>query len=375
MSTRREFLAQSALATALASASVPLARAAGPATDSRIETTLKSYKIPHTDLAVSRIAYGCAALVGLDDKPIDAADKARVGELIHTACDHGITLFDHADIYGFGKCESVFGEVLKASPGLRRKVVLQTKCGQVFPPGWQRGQPNYVNVTREHIVQSAEASLQRLATDHLDILLLHAASTLVQPEEVAKAFDQLHRSGKVRYFGVSNYTATQIQLLKKAVRQPLVVNQIHLAVGHSDALSDGSELTVELYQAAKTDESYMGVSGPGTFDYCRLQEIQVQAWRPLRALLKPKSEPSPETKAILQKLTELAEAKQSTPSAIALAWLMHHPAGIVPIIGAGSPEHIIDNCTADRVTFSNDEWYELLAATADIKSRAVRHSS
>jgi predicted oxidoreductase len=123
------------------------------------------------------------------------------------------------------------------------------------------------------------------------------------------------------------------------------------------------------------DSRYMEVSGAGTFDYCRLQDIQIQAWRPLRALLKPKSEPSPELTAMLQKLTELAETKQTTPSALALAWLLHHPAGIVPIIGAGTPEHIIDNCAAERVTLSNDEWYELLAATADLKSRAMRQPS
>jgi predicted oxidoreductase len=336
---------------------------------------MKTYRIPHTDLTVSRIAYGCSDLGGSSyDKPLDADDRASAERLVHTAYEHGINLFDHADIYRFGKSEEVFGEVLNASPGFRHKLVLQSKCGQVLPPGWKRGQPTHVDLTREHIVKSAEGSLQRLATDRLDILLLHASSTLVEPEEVAKAFDDLHRSGKVRYFGVSNYTATQIQLLKKALRQPLVANQIHLALGYADALLDGSEFTVELYQA-EGDDRYMGITGAGTFDYCRLQDIQIQAWRPLRALLKPKPESPPELKAIMQKLTELAEVKRSSPSAVALAWLLHHPAHIVPVIGAGTPEHIVDNCAADRVTLSDDEWYDLLVATADIKARAVRHPS
>jgi len=335
---------------------------------------MKTYQIRHTDLIVSRIAYGCASLAGWDYNPLNAEDQALAGRLIHTACEHGINFFDHADLYAFGKSEAVFGQVLKASPGLRQKIILQSKCGQVFPPGWQMGQPIRVDLTREHIVSSVEGSLKRLGTEHLDILLLHAPSTLVEPEEVAQAFDELHESGKVRYFGVSNHTAAQIQLLKKAVRQPIIVNQIHLGLGYADAFTDGVEFTVELAQAATANECYLGVSGAGTIDYCRLQDIQIQAWSPLRGdLLNPKADSPPELKAAAQKLTELAAVKQSTPAALALAWLLHHPAGIVPITGASTVKHLIENCAADRVSLSNEEWYDLLAAAADIKSRAIRH--
>jgi predicted oxidoreductase len=336
---------------------------------------MKTYTIPNTDLTVSRIAYGCASLVGWDSNSLTAADRARAQRLIHTAYEHGITLFDHADVYTFGKSEAVFGEVLKASRGLRHKIIIQSKCGQIISPNWQIEQPIRVELTREHIVSSLEGSLKRLATDHLDILLLHAPSTLVGPEEVAEAFDQLYRSGKVRYFGVSNHSAVQVQLLRKAVRQPIIANQIHLGLGYPDVITDGVEFTIELAQAAAVNERYIGVSGAGTFDYCRLHDIQIQAWSPLRGdLLSPNADSPPGLRAAAQRLTEIAKTKQSTPAAVALAWLLHHPARILPITGPSTAEHIIENCAADRVTLSNEEWYDLLAVAADIKSRVVRHS-
>jgi predicted oxidoreductase len=130
--------------------------------------------------------------------------------VIHTAYDNGVTLFDHADLYAFGKAKAVFGEVLKQSPGLRNKIVIQSKCGQVFPDGWKRGDPIGADLSRKHILDSAEASLRRLDTDRLDILLLHVADALMQPDEVGLALEELHQSGKVRYFGVSNHNAAQM---------------------------------------------------------------------------------------------------------------------------------------------------------------------
>ena len=336
---------------------------------------MKTYRIPHTDLSLSRMAYGCAMLGNWDHEPLTTEDKVRASRLVHTAHDQGINVFDHADVYGFGKSEALFGQVLKDSPGLRQKIIIQSKCGQVFPANWQKwGDPIRVDLTREHIIGAVVGSLNRLSIDYLDILLLHAASTLVQPEEVARAFDELHQSGKVRYFGVSNYTASQIQLLKKAVRQPLIANQVRVGLGYPDAFTDGIESSVQLLQSAG-GESYMAVSGSGTLDYCRLEDIQIQAWSPLRGdHLNPKVDSPPKIKAAAQKLVELARAKQSTPSTLALAWLLHHPAGILPVIGAANPAHIIDNCAADRLTLTDKEWYDLLAAAADLKVRAIHRS-
>lgn len=373
VSNRRTFLLQATATTITALADIKTSCGATRQGGLR-KTSMKTYRIPHTDLVVSRIAYGCASLTDWDNNPLSAQDTARAARVVHTAHDNGITFFDHADLYAFGKSEEVFGQVLKESPGLRQKIVIQSKCGQVFPPGWQSGKPIRVDLTREHIIRAAEGSLKRLGTDYLDILLLHAPSTLVQPEEVAQAFDDLYGGGKVRYFGVSNYNAIQIQLLKKTMRQPIVANQIHLGLSFADALTDGLEFPLELTLGTGGGR-YASVSGPGTLDYCRLQDIQIQAWSPVRGhVVRPEADAPSDIKVVAQRLAEVVQAKQNTPAAVVLAWLLHHPAGIVPITGATSPEHIIENCAADRVSLSNDEWYDLLAAAADVKARTLLRS-
>jgi predicted oxidoreductase len=333
---------------------------------------MKTWRIPHTDIAVSRLAYGCANLAPWDDKALTTEDKHRAEHLIHAAIEQGITLFDHADVYAFGKSEALFSEILKGSPGLRKKLVLQSKCGQRFSPEFQWGKPIEVDLTRQHIETSVEGSLKRLGIDYLDILLLHSPSTLLRPDEVARAFDQLHRGGKVRHFGVSNYSPAQIQLLKTAVRQPLVVNQIRLGLGYPHAFIDGTEFAVELAQGGGSG-GYIGVDTFGVLDFCRLQEIQIQAWSPVRGeLLSPTPDSAPIVKALAQALTDVAKSKTTTPGALALAWLLHHPAGIVPITGSGTAEHIIENCAADRITLTDTEWYALLAAAVDLKSGTTR---
>jgi predicted oxidoreductase len=329
---------------------------------------MKSSRFPYSDLSVSRIAYGCANLAGWDDKALDAEDKSRADRIIQTAVEQGITLFDHADLYAFGKSETLFGEVLRASPGLRRTLVIQSKCGQVFSPNFHWGMPIYVDLTRQHIETSVEGSLKRLGTDYLDILLLHAPSTLVKPDEVAEAFDHLHRDGKVRYFGVSNYAPAQIRLLKKSVKQPIVVNQIRLGLGYPHAFVDGTEFTVELFQGCGNGH-YFGMNTASVLDYCRLEDIQVQAWSPLRGgFLSAAPDSPPQLQALAHELAELAKSKDTTPATLALAWLLHHPAGVVPITGSSAAEHLIQNCASDQVTLTDTEWYALLAASVDLPS-------
>ena len=333
---------------------------------------MQTCKIPHTDLLVSRLAYGCAGLIAWNKDEVSAGDIAKAARVVNTAYDNGITFFDHADIYAFGKSEMVFGEVLKQSPGLRDKLVIQSKCGQRLPDGWQRGDPIRADLSREHIVSSVEGSLKRLRTDRLDILLLHLPDALVEPQEVAQAFDELSSSGKVRYFGVSNHTAAHIQKLQKSVRQPIVANQIHLGLAHAFAFTDGMEFTLQMANGATADRGYMGIAGTGTMDYCCVHDIQLQAWSPLRsALLNPAANSSPELTRTAQLLVDLAQQKQTTASVIALAWLLRHPAGIVPIMGAGNPDHIIENCAADGVKLSREEWYDLLAAAAPVQARSI----
>lgn len=379
MSTRREFLVQTAVATAAAAASPRVVLAAAQVTSAGPKRFMKTYKIAQTDLVVSRIAYGCMMLGWDKDMQFDDATLARWAEeplrsaavdeadrLIHLAYDQGVTFFDTADMYAFGKSEAAIGAVLKRSPGLRDKIVIQSKCASRYADEPQPGDPNRPDCSREHILSAAEGSLKRLGSDHLDILLLHRSDSLVEPQEVACAFDELKTSGKVRYFGVSNHTAIQIQLLQKYLTQPLIANQIQLGIMHPYLIVDGVE--ADRAGDSRITHGYTGVAG--TLDYCRLHDIQIQAWSPLRGdLLNPTADSKPEVKQTAKLLAELAAKKGTTPAALALAWLLRHPAGIVPIVGPTNPKHLIEDCAADQVSMSREEWYTLLATCTGVSSR------
>ncbi len=310
---------------------------------------MQTYTLPRTDLVVSRLAYGCMQIGGRwDDAPLTEAERQTAFRAIQTALDAGITLFDHADIYTRGKSESVFGDFLKSAPGLRPRLVLQTKCGIRFQGEPAAADPQRYDFSYSHIVRSVETSLRRLQTDYLDLLLLHRPDPLVEPEEVARAFAELHAAGKVRYFGVSNHTPAQIELLQAAVAQPLVVNQLELSLTHS-------QLMVEGVVANRAGAGAASALAAGTLDYCRLRRILVQAWAPLAGgqLLK-----AGQLGAAL--IAQLAEQKQTSPEAIAVAWLLRHPAGIQPILGSTRPERIRAASLADTVSLSREEWYALL---------------
>lgn len=320
---------------------------------------MKTYRIPLSDLTVSRIAYGCALLAAWDRRPLQADEVVKATRLVHTAYDHGITFFDLANYYSFHKAEIAFGQVLKLSPGLRHRIVIQSKCGVIIgddtrPDGWF-----FPDCSETHIVSAVEDSLRRLGADYLDILLLHWPDILVRPQEVAAALEKLKRSGKVRHFGVSNHTVSQIERLRKAVEEPLVINQIHLSLGTSYLIAGG---LAKLWNAARGMEDYTQLAA--TLDYCCANDMQVQAYSPLRgSLLKPPPEAAPEIKTAAAALAELAVKKGTNASAVALAWLLHHPAGIVPIVGSTTPEHLIENCAADTVSLTHEEWYRLLLST------------
>jgi predicted oxidoreductase len=313
-------------------------------------------RIANTDLDVSRLAYGCMQLGGTwDRKPLGEGDTARAERLVHTALEQGINLFDHADIYTYGKSEAVFGEVLRRQPGLRGQIVLQTKCGIRFPDDPQAGDPGRYDFSYEHILRAVAGSLRRLQTDHVDLLLLHRPDALVEPDEVARAFDELERAGQVRYFGVSNHTPGQIELLRRSVRQPLVVNQVELSLLHAPLINDGvvANQAPGAYQAAA-----------GTLDYCRLHDITVQAWGAVAngRLIDPPARAEPRVRAAAKAVADLAKAKGTSREAIALAWLLRHPAGIQPLVGTTQPARISASCQADAVTLSREEWYRLFAA-------------
>ena len=315
---------------------------------------MKTYALAD-GLPTSRIAYGCMQLSrAWDTTPVTAEERRQAQRLVETALAGGITLFDHADIYTRGKSEQIFGDVLRASPGLRERVVLQSKCGIRFaddPPGT----PGRYDFSHAHIVASVEGSLLRLGVDNLDVLLLHRPDALVEPDEVARAFDDLHATGKVRHFGVSNHTAGQIELLRRHVRQPLVANQVEASLLHHYLIDDG---------VVANTTGHVYASAAGTLDYCRLHDIRVQAWSPLAGgkLATTSEFADPVVRGTSLLLRQLAEAKNVTPEAIQLAWLLRHPAGLQPIVGTTDPARLAACCAADGVALSREEWYALFTA-------------
>lgn len=288
----------------------------------------------------------------------------RIGEmpdddiraLYDTARGAGVTTFDHADIYGFHLadgamhvCEERFGRALKLSPAERAEIVIQTKTGIV--PTESRYDSSY-----DHIVSSAEGSLRALGTDYVDVLLVHRPDALAEPDEIARAADHLIAAGKIRAIGVSNHTPAQIDLLAASLDHPIVLNQVQLSLGCAGLVTQGMFATVpDAEQAVVRD-------GGGLLDHARLRGIAIQAWSPLQAaggglVVDPERFPR-----LGERLAALAERHGVTPTAIAIAWLTTHPAGIAPVVGTTSPDRLAQAAAGASVRLSNPEWYDLLRA-------------
>lgn len=302
---------------------------------------MKYYMMKNTDLEVSALALGT---MRIPDKGIDAAEK-----LIHTALDLGINFIDEADIYGGGTSEEMLGDIFDRNPGLRDKVILQSKAGIVFRNGHR------YDMSKSYIVPAVEDSLRRLRTDHLDILLLHRPDALMDPAEVAEAFDELHKAGKVRYFGVSNQNASQMRLLSKYMHMPIVADQLQFSLLHSGLVDQG--IFVNMIDSEATDRD------GGTLNYCMLEDIRIQSWSPLQAsgwtgtfIDNPKYAKTNEI------LADLADKYGVSKTAVALAWILRHPAGMQPILGTTSVEHLTESCDATNFTLTNQEWYDLYLA-------------
>ena len=314
---------------------------------------MKKYLIPQTDLEVSKIAYGCMGLGKTwDNSPLTESIKSNAINSVSTAIENGINFFDHADIYARGKSELVFGEVLKELKGMRDKMIIQSKCGIRFKGVPNSDSPGRYDFSYEHIINSVDGSLSRLGIEQLDILLLHRPDPLMEPEEVAKAFDEIQQKGKVRYFGVSNFNPGQLALLQNSIDMPIVVNQIEISLLHNHVINDG-------ILANQTSGQY--AASTGILDYCRLNNILVQAWSPvaLGKIFNPPLDADENVVALAKQIYDYAEEKGTSKEAIALAWLMKHPVGMQPIIGTTNPERILNSCKADEITLSREEWYNL----------------
>lgn len=276
----------------------------------------------------------------------------EVRTLVGAARDAGIDFFDHADIYGpqLHACERRFAEALQLTPSERAEITIQTKAGIV------KSGP-YFDFSYEHIVESVEGSLEALQTDYIDILLLHRPDALVEPDEVARAFDHLEQSGKVRAFGVSNHTPRQIDLLRASVRQPIVANQIQLSIPHAPAIAQGIASNMAGLAQSET------LDGGGIVDYCRVNGITLQAWSPLQsgtdAGVFLGSPAYAELNAVIDRL---AAQYDVPPLAIATAWITRHPAGMQVVLGTTTPQRVTEAAQGSDLRLTRPEWYELFRA-------------
>ena len=290
----------------------------------------------------SEISLGCMRISGLEPK---AAEN-----LVRTALDEGINFFDHADIYGRGRSEEVFAQAVGMCPSVREKMLIQTKCAI---------HDGIYDFSKEHILRSVDGSLRRLKTDYVDFLLLHRPDTLMEPEEVAEAFDVLRRSGKVRHFGVSNQKPLQMELLNRALDgEKLLIDQLQFSVCHTGMVDSGLNVNMKNSAAQDMDGSVL--------EYCRLNNVTIQPWSPFQYGFFEGvfigSDRYPELNAVLDRI---AEERGVTSSAVAIAWILRHPARMQPIVGTTNAARLKEICAASRVELSRAEWYEIYKAAGN----------
>jgi len=304
---------------------------------------MRQIELGKSGLFVPTIAVGCMRINGLDEK--------KAAAFVQTALEHGANFFDHADIYGRGECERIFSRAIGMCPSVREKILLQSKCGIV--PG------KMFDFSKEHILNSVDGILQRMGTEYLDVLLLHRPDALVEPEEVADAFDILKRAGKVRHFGVSNQNPMQIQLLEKHLNVPIVANQLQLSITNATMISAGINVNMENASAVNRDG--------GVLDYCRLKDITIQPWSPFQyGFFEGVFIRSDKYPALNEKLTEIANRYGVSETTIVMAWLLRHPAKFMPITGTMNKQRLIDCIRACEITLTREEWYEIYKSAWNI---------
>ncbi|MET7618040.1 aldo/keto reductase [Streptomyces sp. NPDC005408] len=311
-----------------------------------------------TGTSGGRLLYGCMGLGGSwDTEPYGAQDIADAEAAIEAALEVGITTFDHADIYRHGKAEAVFGEVLARTPGLRERIVVQTKCGIRLADGER---PGIYDLRGETIARRVEESLARLRTDVIDVLLLHRPDPLADLDDIAEALTSLHRQGLVRRFGVSNMGAVQMAPLQARLDVPLVANQLEMSLQRRDWLEAG--VLVNTPEAAANGFPF------GTLEFCRANDISLQAWGSLAQGRFTGRQETQDEHATAQLIASLADKKGTTRETILLWWLQRHPAGIVPVIGSARPDRIraCRDAALEAPDLTHEEWYELWLAARGV---------
>ena len=305
---------------------------------------MKKTMLGKTNLEIPVIAVGCMRIAEMETN--------RLTEHIRFCIEHGLNFFDHADIYGGGQCESRFAEAFKKTGYKREDVILQSKCA--IRPGVM------YDFTKKHILDSVDGILKRLDTDYLDVLLLHRPDALMEPEEVAEAFELLEKEGKVRHFGVSNHRPYQIELLNKYVKQELCANQLQFSIPFSNMVAAGMEANMLTDGAIDRDG--------GILDYCRLKDITIQAWSPFQygffeGIFLGNNEKYPELNKALE---EISQKYDTTPTAIATAWILRHPANIQMIAGTTNTERMSEIIKGSEIRLEREEWYRLYLSSGHI---------
>lgn len=300
---------------------------------------MRTVKLGSSGIDVPQVVIGCMHMSEIPDDELN--------RFVHAAIDLGCTHFDHADIYGKGECESEFGRVMAADPSIRREdLFIQSKCSI---------RPGFYDMSHDWIVSSVDGILGRLQTDYLDLLLIHRPDALVEPDEVARAFDELEAAGKVRHFGVSNHKPSQMELLRKSVTQPLLVDQMQFSIPVSDMVANGIEVNTEGAGAVDRDES--------TLDWCRLNDVTIQAWSPFQrpSWRGPFIGDTEEFGPLNDELTTLSQKYSCTPTTLAAAWVLRHPAHMQLVSGTTKASRLAEVAAGADVAreLTRQDWYAL----------------
>ncbi len=307
---------------------------------------MKSQPIGTSSLTATRLAYGCMRVTAFTPRDKFTPEHEAAGRrAILAAYEAGYTHFDHADIYGNGLCEEVFGRVLREVSGMRERIVIGSKCGIRWQGDPTPSAPHRYDFSREHINWSCDQSLKRLGIEQLDLYMLHRPDFLADPEEIAAAFTQLKAQGKVREFGVSNFRPSLLAALQHACPMPLVCNQVEIHLGRLDCFEDG------------------------TLDQCLQNRVTPVSWSPLAGGMfgdggwPDDAHPRAHTlRELIGTLDHFARQYGVSRTVVTLAWLLKHPAGIVPIVGTANPDRIRDAVRADSLEMSREDWYTILRA-------------
>jgi predicted oxidoreductase len=304
---------------------------------------MKYIKPASSDLKVSNIIMGCMRITALSEKDLNV--------FVHSALEEGINFFDHADIYGGGECERHFSKSVQMNPTLREKMIIQSKCGI---------RNGFFDFSKEHIIDSVDGILSRLQTEYLDVLLLHRPDTLMEPEEIANAFENLYDQGKVKYFGVSNFNPMQMELLQKSIPDPLVFNQLQLSIAHTPMIDSGLTVNMHTNQSVNYEGSVL--------EYCRVKDITIQAWSPFqKGFFEGPFLGDMEHYAKLNEVVNrIADKYGVTNTAVAVGWITRHPANIQVVLGTTNIQRMKDACKGSELPLTREEWYEIYKAAGNM---------